>query len=93
MTHNDEPDINVVFMDHISSLILQTMVGLGRVEHPVSKRLERNLKQANIMIDTLIAIKDKTKGNLTDTESEFLEQSLLQLKVEYDKEVPGTDRS
>lgn len=78
---------SVIFMDHVSSLILQSMVSLGRVENPLTKKTSKNLKQASILILTLEILQEKTKGNLTEIEQQYINQGIVQLRTEYEKEI------
>jgi hypothetical protein len=67
----------------VSSLSMQAMISLGKLESPLSGKKEENLEQARFLIDTLGILKDKTKGNLTEEETRFLEDSLFHLRMNY----------
>lgn len=62
------------------------LIGLGKVANPVSSKNEKNLDQAKIAIDMLDMLEEKTKGNLTDRERNFLDDVLRDLKLSYLKE-------
>ena len=81
-----EPTFNVF----ISSLGMQAMIAMGKLENPISQKAEVNLEQARFLIDTLEIIKEKTKGNLTEQESGLLEDSLFNLRMMY-VELKGAD--
>ena len=55
-----EPDFKIF----ISSLGMQTMIAMGKMQNPLTKKIEKNMEQAKYLIDTLGIIKDKTKNNL-----------------------------
>ena len=74
-----EPTFNVF----ISSLGMQAMIAMGKLENPLNQKSDVNLEQARFLIDTLEIIKEKTKGNLTDQESSLLEDSLFNLRMMY----------
>ncbi len=75
------------FTVFLSSMSMQAMIALGRLENPLTKKIEKNLEQARFLIDTLGIIKEKTKGNLTKEEEDFLEESLFNLRMLYVEEV------
>ncbi len=74
------------FTIFISSLSMQAMIAMGKLENPITNKLEKNMEQAKYLIDTLGILKDKTKGNLTKEEEAVLEESLFNLRMLYVKE-------
>ena len=59
-------------------------VHFGDIAPPGSeKRLEPNLPGAAQMIEILGMLQQKTKGNLTPEEQQFLEQVLYELRMRY----------
>src|SRR3989442_7408007 len=56
---------------------------MGKLKNPLTDALERNLEQAQFSIDLLDMLKEKTKGNLNEDETKFLENTLAQLKLNY----------
>lgn len=81
----DEHD--VVFQQLIFSLQMQGMIGLGKIVNPLTQKVERNLIVAQSTIETLDAIRAKTRGNLTEEEQEFLDRTISDLKLNYVDEV------
>ena len=83
--HHDEdvemPEVN--FLGYISSLAFQAVIFLGEVPHPMTEKIEKNLKQAKFLIDTLLLIRDKTKGNLTAQENDTLNAFLYELQMKF----------
>jgi len=71
------------FSDLVISLAQSCFLSLGLVPSPISGRPEVSLPAAASMLDMLDMLREKTKGNLTDQEQEFLDHTLLQLKVGY----------
>ncbi len=75
----EEPDFNFFVM----TLAMQATIALGEAPNPVTKKQEQDLKQAKFLIDTLGILQEKTKGNLTDDESKFLNELLYGLRMSY----------
>lgn len=71
------------FTVFLSSLGMQAMIAMGRLENPLSGKTEMNLEHARFLIDTLEILKEKTKGNLTSQEETLLEESLFNLRMMY----------
>lgn len=74
-----EPTFTVL----VSSLSMQAMISLGNLENPITNEKEENLQQARFLIDTLSILEEKTKGNLSQAETEFLKDSLYHLRMNY----------
>ena len=77
----DSPPIN--FLNYLTSLGFQAMIFLGEIPHPMTNQIERNLEQAKFIIDTLIMLREKTKGNLTKQEEDMLNASIYELQMKY----------
>lgn len=71
------------FKFFITTLSLQATIFLGQMPDPNTDKSEENLPQAKFIIDTLGMLKDKTKGNLTEEEADFLENVLYELRSVY----------
>lgn len=71
------------FFNYVASLGFQAMIFLGEMPNPVTDQTEKNLKQAKFLIDTLVLIRDKTIGNLTQEESELLNGSIYELQKRF----------
>jgi hypothetical protein len=59
------------------------MQQLGKIKHPVSNTIERNLEAAQSTIDLLSMLATKTKGNLSSEEDRLLKQVLQELRLNY----------
>jgi len=68
---------------------LQASIGLGQVPNPNTNKTEEDLPQAKFLIDTLGMLKEKTKGNLTPEEINFLENLLYELRMSYISKTGG----
>jgi hypothetical protein len=67
----------------VSSLAMQAMIFLGRLESPIDGKAHTDIVQARFMIDTLGILEEKTTGALTERESSFLRESLYNLRKHY----------
>jgi len=77
----------LLFMQLVMQNQQIAMMSMGKLKHPVSDKIERNLDLAKISIDTLDMLKVKTKGNLSSYEEKFLDEVLRELKLNYVDEV------
>jgi hypothetical protein len=62
------------------------MVHLGKMVHPASGKIERNLEAARLSIDLLSMLEAKTRGNLEPDEERLLSQVLTTLRLNYVEE-------
>ena len=74
---------SVDFSIIINMFSMEGMVALGKLKHPATGTVERNLEQAKFIIDLLGILQHKTKGNLDASESNLLEQALSALRLNY----------
>ena len=79
----EKGEVQVNFFTYVTSMGYQAMIFLGEIPNPMTGQSEKNLRQAKFMIDTLVMMKDKTKGNLTEQESSFLEGTLYELQMKF----------
>jgi len=64
-------------------------MSLGKIKNPVSDKIEKDMPAAQMTIDIIDMIKEKTKNNLSEQESKFIEQVLADLKLNYVHESSG----
>ena len=69
----------------------QAWVALGKIAHPVSQEVERNLEAAKQSIDLLAELDEKTKGNLSEDETKLLQGILTELRMNYVDEANRPD--
>ena len=74
------------FIVFVSSLGMQAMIAMGKLENPMTKKTEKNYGQARFLIDTLGVIQEKTKGNLDREEDKALGEYLFNLRMMYVEE-------
>jgi hypothetical protein len=61
----------------------QAWVSLGKVAHPMSGEVERDLDGARGAIDLLSELETKTAGNRSDEESRLMQAVLTELRMNY----------
>ena len=59
------------------------MMLLGKVAHPETGQVVKDMEAAKFFIDQLEMLEVKTKGNLTKEESALLKQSLMSLRLAF----------
>lgn len=59
------------------------MMLLGKVAHPETGKVMKDIEAARFFIDQLEMLEVKTKGNLTKEESNLLKQSLMSLRLGF----------
>lgn len=70
------------FTSFIESLILQAYMSLGMLRNPY-QQVPVDPAAARQMIEILTMLAEKTKGNLTEDEDDFLKMHLGELKLAY----------
>jgi len=81
MTEN-EKDI-ALFTGIVLTFQAAAMQYLGKLKNPATDKIERNLEQAQAMIDMLDMLARKTKGNLSEDERRFLANAAQEVKLNY----------
>lgn len=79
------------FLSLLMSLTTAAWSQLGKVAHPVSQKIEKDLEQAQITIEFIRMLREKTKGNLTPKENELLTNALTDLELNYADEAKKGD--
>ena len=77
--------MEVTFLTYIKSIAMQAMICLGVVPSPVTNKIEVNLKQAKLLLDTLVLLQEKTDGNLAPQENEVLGTAIDELHGKYEE--------
>lgn len=73
------------FNTFIAGLVAQALIHLGVIENPATKKAELDIEQAKYTIDILQILEEKTKGNLTPEEAEYLKNVLHELRLGFVK--------
>lgn len=83
MASSDSPKVEANFSQFVGGFAVQTLVHLGRMSNPMSGETTVDLPNAKYSIDILAILQEKTKGNLSPEESEYLSNLLRDLRMEY----------
>jgi len=75
-------DFEITFERFLASLYMTAMLQLGLMRQQ-SEQPRVDIIGARQTIDTLSLIAEKTKGNLTGVEQNFLQNSLYELRMAY----------
>jgi len=73
----------VSFETVVSTLGMQAIMALGMVAPRGAEQVQVDLPGAKVLIDMLMVLRDKTKGNLTPEEEGYLTQTLADLQQGY----------
>ncbi|HEX9457512.1 MAG TPA: DUF1844 domain-containing protein [Thermoanaerobaculia bacterium] len=71
------------FADFVEPLIAQAYVSLGMLRDPYGQKPKIDVGAARQMIEILTMLRDKTAGNLTPDEDDFLSTHLGELKLAF----------
>lgn len=83
---NEEQQEQLLFMMLIQQHQQIAMMGMGKIQNPATQEIERDLSSAKYAIDTLGMLQKFTKGNLGKEASDYLEQTLTNLRLNYAEE-------
>jgi len=84
-----ETALPLSFSTFILSLSTQALVHLGEIPNPMDNKMAADLLAAKHMIDILGILKEKTQGNLDNSESGLLDTILYDLRLKYVERVRG----
>jgi hypothetical protein len=73
----------LTFAAFLWSLSEQALAALGEAPDPVSGQVSRDLTMAQQMIDIIIMLRDKTRGNLDPHEQALIKEILSGLQMKY----------
>ena len=77
-------DPRVGFVAFLYSLASSAAVHFGDVADPISgEKRPPNLEQAGHVIEVMVMLEQKTKGNLSNEERQFLDQVLYELRMRF----------
>jgi hypothetical protein len=81
MSENEKQQM--LFVQLISSLHGAALMHMGKIKNPATDKLDRHLDQAEMTIEMLNMLKEKTKGNLSSDEEKFFTTVISELKLNY----------
>ena len=70
-----------LFMYLVRTFQSSAWIALGKMENPMTDKIEVNIEQASYYVNLLEMIQEKTKGNLTDFEEQMLINTVSELKL------------
>ncbi|HEV2171343.1 MAG TPA: DUF1844 domain-containing protein, partial [Candidatus Binatus sp.] len=73
----------LTFAAFLWSLSEQALAALGEIAEPMSGKVMHDLTLAQQMIDIIIMLRDKTRGNLDANEQALLKEILSSLQMKY----------
>ena len=76
-------DASLTFLGYISGLVMAASMYLGDQKDPMTGLTSVNLTSAGHAIDVLAMLQEKTRGNLTEDETRYLEGALYELRMKY----------
>lgn len=82
LTGQSAKDFEITFEKFLAQLYMSAMLQLGLMRHQ-GEQPRVDIIGARLTIDTLSLIAEKTKGNLTAAEENFLQNSLYELRMAY----------
>jgi hypothetical protein len=88
-SEQDESALPLNFSTFVLSISTQALVHLGEIPNPIDNQPATDLLAAKHMIDILGILKEKTKGNLDNSESGLLDSILYDLRLKYVERVRG----
>jgi hypothetical protein len=80
-------NINQYFISIVMMLASACWQQLGKVPSPVSNKIEKDTASAQVTIDILEMLRDKTKGNLTPDEEKLINNTIADLQINFADEV------
>ncbi|MDR0977791.1 MAG: DUF1844 domain-containing protein [Endomicrobium sp.] len=91
MSEEKAIDINPYFFNLISMFSSSAWCQLGKMQNPVTGKIEKDLKGAQTAIEMLLMVREKTKGNLNDREEKMLASTISNLQINYADEAAKPD--
>jgi hypothetical protein len=83
-----DPEVPPIdFSAFVLSLSSSVLVHLGEVPDPITQEKVKDPTTAKQTIDVLAILEEKTRGNLTDSEKNLLENLLADLRLRYLKAI------
>ena len=82
----DDADLSqdeILFLQLVTMFQVAAMQQMGKIPNPLTGTIERDLEQAKMSVDMLGMIKERTKGNLTGREEEYLGKILFESRMNY----------
>jgi hypothetical protein len=82
-TEAQAQNLEATFSTLVISIASSVIVNLGFEKNPQTNKIEKNLALAQYSIDLLVLLRSKTKNNLTEAETNYLEAIIQDLQLKY----------
>jgi len=96
-TSTQSGELSQRFIEFVMMQAQNAAFMLGQIPHPQTGKAEVNLDMAQLLIDQLVMIQEKTKGNLSNDEGRILANALANLQIAFvevaQKQRPGASVS
>ena len=83
--NDGQEELKMDFSGFILSLNASALIHLGEIPDPHSKKREVNIPAAKHTITILEILAEKTEGNLTEEEKQFLDDMIYNIRMKYVK--------
>lgn len=80
---NEENALQASFSALVLSIGSTAAMSMGLAPNPTTGKVEKNLPMAKFNIDMLVMLKDKTKGNLSAEDQNFLDMVISDLQMKF----------
>lgn len=80
---NEQEKHQMLFLQLVSSLHAGALQQMGKIKNPATDAIERNLEHAELTIDMIDMLRERTKGNLSSDEEKFIATVVSELKLNY----------
>jgi Domain of unknown function (DUF1844) len=81
--NTEKQKLEATFSTLIISIASSAVVGMGLEKNPQTGKIEKNPEMAQYSIDLLVILRDKTRGNLTDAEKNYLDAIIQDLQMKF----------
>lgn len=88
----EKEKFEIQFMQFISSLYSSCMFQLGKMMNPMTGKVEKDLRGAQATIEMVRMLQAKTQGNLSQRETETLQNALTNMQMNYVDELNRAER-
>ena len=82
-THTESGEMTQRFIEFVMMQAQHAAFALGQIPHPQTGKGEVHLEMAKLLIDQLLMIRSKTRGNLSNEEIGILNNAISSLQVAY----------
>ncbi len=79
-------EVDLRLLTLVMSLATAAWSQLGKIPHPNTNKIEKDLEQAKMSIDFLRMLLEKTQGNLKPKEDDLLKNTVADLEMNFVEE-------